>query len=157
ASQFEEELASIALAQGDLETARCETEKALAARPNTRAPLLLSAQIAFRTGDLAGALSFCDRALEMGRAKGDGPLINLESTRGDILARLGREGDAEEAFLAEIREFPENLDAWSRLALLYASSGQNEQFGALLQELGRRIPTRMGFEAAARICEIVGD
>ncbi len=150
-------LASIALAQGDLATARTEVDAALAAKPGARTPLLLSAQVAFRSGDLGNALSLCDRAIEAGRARGEGPLVNLQSTRGDILARMGREREAQEAFLAEIREFPENLDAWSRLALLYASSGQEEQFRGLLQELARKVPTRLGFEAAARISEIVGD
>jgi len=157
ASEVDQMLASIALAQGDLATARTEVDAALAAKPGARTPLLLSAQVAFRSGDLANALSLCDRAIEAGRARGEGPLINLQSTRGDILARMGREREAQEAFLAEIREFPDNLDAWSRLALLYASSGQEEPFRALLQELARKVPTRPGFETAARICEIVGD
>jgi tetratricopeptide (TPR) repeat protein len=157
ATGLEEELASIALAQGDFATARREAEAALAQRPAARAPLLLLALVAQRRGDLPAALSFCDRALEIGRARGDNSLVNLQATRGDILARLGREKEAEEAFRAEIRDFPENLDAWSRLALLYASAGRREDYGRLLSEMADRMPTSRSFEALAHICEILGD
>jgi len=157
ATGLEEELASIALAQGDFATARREAEAALAQRPAARAPLLLLALVAQRRGDLPAALSFCDRALEIGRARGDSSLVNLQATRGDILARLGREKEAEEAFRAEIRDFPENLDAWSRLALLYASAGRSEDYGRLLSEMANRMPTSRSFEALAHICEILGD
>jgi len=157
ATGVEEELASIALAQGDLATARQRAEAALAERPSARGPLLLLALVIQRRGDFSLALSFCDRALEIGRTRGDGSLVNLQSTRGDILARLGREKEAEEAFRAEIRDFPENLDAWSRLALVYASSGRRGEFQQLLSEMTRRLPTSRSFETAVRVCEIVGD
>jgi predicted Zn-dependent protease len=84
-------------------------------------------------------------------------LINLQATRGDVLARLGREAEAEEAFRGEIHDFPENLDAWSRLALLYASAGQRDQSERLLAEMVGRIPASRSFEAAARVAEILGD
>jgi len=157
ATGVEEELASIALAQGDLATARQQAEAALAERPSARGPLLLLALVTERRGDFSLALSFCDRALEIGRTRGDGSLVNLQSTRGDILARLGREKEAEEAFRAEIRDFPENLDAWSRLALVYASSGRRGEFQQLLSEMTRRLPTSRSFETAVRVCEVVGD
>ena len=84
-------------------------------------------------------------------------MMDLEATRGDVLSRMGEEKAAEKAFAAEIRSFPENLDAWSRLALLYASAGREREFRDLLSRMTTQVPGRKSFEAAARVCEIVGD
>jgi Tfp pilus assembly protein PilF len=70
---------------------------------------------------------------------------------------LGREKEAEEEFRAEIAGFPENLDAWSRLALLYASQGRVGEYRGLLSDMTRRVPTTRSFDAAARVADIVGD
>ncbi len=58
---------------------------------------------------------------------------------------------------AEIRDFPENLDGWSRLALIHASSGQANEFRETILAMTRQVPTPAGFEAAARVCQTVGD
>jgi len=63
----------------------------------------------------------------------------------------------EEAFRAEIRSFPENLDPWSRLALLYASEGRQTDFRQVLMDLARKVPTPRAYEAAARVSDITGD
>lgn len=157
ATQVEEELSWIALAQGDLASARREAEAALQARPDAQGPLLLLASIAARAGELPRSLDYCDRAIGLAHSRGEGPLINLQATRGDVVARLGREKEAEEAFRAEVRDFPENLDAWSRLALLYASAGRRDESERLLDEMVERIPASRSFQAAARVSEILGD
>ena len=83
--------------------------------------------------------------------------MSLEATRGDVLSRMGEEEAAEKAFVSEIRSFPENLDAWSHLALLYASAGRDREFRSLLSRMTEQVPGRRSLEAAARVCEIVGD
>jgi choline-sulfatase len=157
ASGAAEELATIAFARGDHETARRGAQAALAKSPTARVPLLLLARIEETLGNPAAALTHLDRALEVGRRWGQAPIVDLESLRGDALARLGREAEAEQAFRKEISDFPENLDAWSRLALVYRGAGRPAEFKDLLSEMTRRVPSRRSFETAARICEIVGD
>jgi hypothetical protein len=83
--------------------------------------------------------------------------MSLEATRGDVLSRMGEEEAAEKAFALEIRTFPENLDAWSRLALLYASAGRDGEFRNLLSRMTAQVPGRRSLETAARVCDIVGD
>jgi arylsulfatase A-like enzyme/predicted Zn-dependent protease len=153
----DEELALIALARGDLDEARRRAQAALAERKTARAPLLLLARVEIAQGHPRAALELLDSAREMGRQLGQPPLETLEATRGDVLARLGREQEAEDALRAETRDFPENLDAWSRLALVYASSGRPEQFRQVLSEMTSRVPTRAAFDAAAKVCDIIGD
>jgi arylsulfatase A-like enzyme len=154
---FREVLAAIALAAGDLETARREAQTRLAESPGARAPRLVLARVALARGDLAGALSVLEEVREFDRASGRSPAAGFRALRGDVLARLGREKEAEEELRAEVASFPENLDAWARLALLSASQGRGAEMDALLAEMTRRVPTPQSYEAALRVCQIVGD
>jgi predicted Zn-dependent protease len=81
----------------------------------------------------------------------------MRALRADTLAHIGKEAEAEQDFRREVRDFPENLDAWSRLALLFAAGGRQAEFGSILLEMTRRVPTRQSYDTAARVCEIVGD
>lgn len=151
------ELAAIALAEGRLDAAQAEALASLKLRKSNRAPLLLLARVQQQRGDLAGAMKYLDDALELEKSLGQRALVNLQSTRGDVLARLGREKEAEQAFRTELKEFPENFDAWSRLAFLYASQGRREDFRLLLSEMTRLVPTPRSYETAAFLSQTVGD
>jgi arylsulfatase A-like enzyme/tetratricopeptide (TPR) repeat protein len=157
ATNFHGQLAAIALAEGNLEMARTEALAALSQRKTGRIPRVLLARIEQQNGKLVEALNYLEQALELERKGDRKPLINLRSTLGDILARMGREKEAEEAFRSELSNFPENLDAWSLLAVLYASQGRVGEFRELLNDMTRRVPTARSFDAAARIADIVGD
>ncbi|MFN2634585.1 MAG: tetratricopeptide repeat protein, partial [Thermoanaerobaculia bacterium] len=151
------ELAEIALARKDLAEAARQAEAALAGSETSRAPLLTLARIEQARGNPDGALRQLDRALGVQLRWKQGPMRNLQALRGDALARLGREREAEAAFREEIEAFPGNLDAWSRLAVLYAGGGREAEFRGLLEEMTRRVGSRQALETAGRLCRIVGD
>ncbi len=151
------QLAEIALARGDLPAARREAEAARAERPSSPAPLLVLARIESKAGDFAAALADLDEAARLAGADGGQAPMNLQSARGDALAHLKREAEAEAAFQAEIQAYPDNLEAWQRLGLLYAAQGRTGELRSLLTKMTAQIPTRRAYEAAARVCEIVGD
>jgi tetratricopeptide (TPR) repeat protein len=151
------ELSAIALAEGDVEKARSEALASRDVNKTSRTPILLLARVEQKKGNLAGAMKYLDEALALEKSLGQRALINLQSTRGDVLARLGREKEAEEAFRAEVAEFPENFDAWSRLAFLYASQGRVEDFHRLLAEMTEKVATSRSYETAAFLSETVGD
>jgi choline-sulfatase len=158
ARDVHDELAVIAFEEGDLATADAEIRQALAGGNETvRRPWLLLARIEAKRGNLEAALSDLQRALDIEKKWNQLPIVDLQATRGDVLARMGREKEAEEAFRLEIGAFPENLNAWSKLALLYASRGRIPEFRKLLDEMTARQPTRKGFELAVRMSELVGD
>ncbi|MDQ2980417.1 MAG: tetratricopeptide repeat protein, partial [Acidobacteriota bacterium] len=158
ARDVSEEMAVIALEQGDLATSRAQIQQAFARSAATRRrPWLVLARIESKSGNLNAALADLDQALEIERSWNQPPMADIQATRGDVLARMGREREAEQAFRAEIRNFPENLDAWSRLALLYASGDRLAEFRQLLDDMTSRVPTRSTFATAARICAIVRD
>jgi len=154
---FREELAAIALAAGDFERARKEAETILAKTPSARGPRLVLARVAMARGDLAGALSELDSARDLDRASDRSPAVGFRALRGDVLARLGREKEGEDELRAEVASFPENLDAWARLALLSASQGRGADVDALLAEMTRKVPTPQSYDAALRVCRIIGD
>jgi arylsulfatase A-like enzyme/Flp pilus assembly protein TadD len=156
-SGVEEQLAAIALAQGDAAAAQKHAEAALRASPEARLPRLLLARCAAQRGDYARALALLDEAVALEESTRAAPMQGIRAARADALAHAGREAEAEADFRREVRDFPENLEAWSRLALLYAAGGRSQEFGALLLEMTRRVPTPQSFDAAARVCEIVGD
>ena len=156
-SGVDEELAAIALAEGDVAAAGKYAEAAQAKSPGARLPLLLLGRVATRRGDFAAAIGHFDHALQIEADTHAAPMQGIRAARADALAHLGREQEAEEDFRREIRDFPEGLDAWSRLALLYAAGGRGAEFKALLDEMTRRVPTSRSFEVAAKVCEIVGD
>ncbi|MEO8585089.1 MAG: sulfatase-like hydrolase/transferase [Acidobacteriota bacterium] len=147
--------AKIDLAAGDLAGARQGALEAIAERSRDQGPLVLLAEIEVAAGNLDAALAALRRADALG--SGRPPMMNLEATRGDVLSRMGEDKAAEEAFAAEIRSFPENLGAWSHLALLYASAGRDREFRDVLSRMTAQVPGRRSFEAAASVCEIVGD
>ena len=78
--------------------------------------------------------------------------------RGDALARLARNTEAERAFREEIRLFPENTDAYARLAVLYAVDHRlvKEVYG-VLEAMYSASPTPATADLAAKTLESVGD
>ena len=156
-SGVDEELAAIALAEGDAAAAGKYAEAAQAKDPEARLPLLLLGRVAARRGDFEAAIGHFDHALRIEAETHAPPMQGIRAARADALAHLGREPEAEADFRREIHDFPEGLDAWSRLALLYAAGGRRAEFQALLGEMTRRVPTGKSFEVAAKVCEIVGD
>ena len=154
---FHEELASIALASGDLVTAQREAEAMLAGNVDARAPRLVLARVALAGGDVAGAFAQVDGAIRRDRQSGRTPAVGFRSMRGDLLARLGREKEAEQDLRAEVASYPENLDGWARLALLSASQGRPGEPAGVLSEMTSRVPTPRSYDTAVRVCGILRD
>jgi choline-sulfatase len=151
------ELAAIALAQGRLEIAQSEAAAELERHKTSRSARILLSRVQQQKGDLAGAMKSLDEALHLEKELSQRPLIGLQSSRGDVLARLGREKEAEEAFRSEVRDFPENFDAWSRLAFLCASQNRTEDYRRVLAEMVEKAPSSRAYETAAFVSDTVGD
>ncbi len=151
-----ENLARIALVEGDLDAADREARAALEKYPLRRIPHLILARVRHDRRDYAAALSELDLAARP-QAGEPLPLQNLNYLRGDSLARLGREQEAEQAFLAEIREFPANTSSRAALAMLYASQGREAEARKALSDLVRDVHTPDAYFAAVKTYEILGD
>ena len=80
---------------------------------------------------------------------------NLQATRGDILSRMGRGAEAEQAFREEIRIFPQNLDAWSKLAVVYVTEGRLAAARTAIETMVRLNPGPRSRRVAAATFEAV--
>lgn len=147
-------LGRVALARGDFATAEREAQAAMADK-SWRGPGAVLQAVAFtQQGRFAEALSILDRTAA--EYRGIGPVRDLEATRGDVLARMDRVAEAEAAFTTEIRAFPNNVDAYSRLALLYLATGNPGRANEVLEEMVRVSPTRSAYKLAAGVFRSVG-
>jgi tetratricopeptide (TPR) repeat protein len=151
-----ENLARIAIAKGEWGTAEREARETLREYPDRRIPRLILGRVHKARGDLAGALAELETARSLSEKGKQSPLYNLNFLRADILARLGRDTEAEAAFREEIRDFPSAPSAWAGLAMLYASQGKEVQARAALETLVNQ-KTPDALFAAARTYEILGD
>ena len=137
-----EVLARIALARRDYPTAEREATLALEGHRGRKLPYLVLAQVQKARGDLPGALRTLDDVLERLARSGQGELSNVHYLRGDILARMERDAEAEAEFRKELSMFPDSDAAWAGLALLYASQGRDGDVRRAIDGLLRAQPTR---------------
>ncbi len=149
-------LATISLAQGDLDTARREARRAKERNERARGPWLLLARIEREADNLPAALEALEKIGRLQEGKSSA-LQDSQFLRGDVLARLGRENEAEEAFRGEMRDFPENPRGWTGLALLYASQEKPEKSRQVLRDLVEKVHSADSYFAAIRAYEVLGE
>lgn len=144
-------LAAVALARRDLQAAEAEARLATDDEKRPRVPaLILLAKILIERNRLQEALAAIDRAQSRITADGAPAVHTLSSTRGDILARMGRTAEAEAAFRKELAEFPRTTEAYVRLALLFASQHRFDEIAPTLDTMVKAVPTPATYELAAR-------
>jgi len=150
-------LAAIALARMDAPTARGHARRAVERNPESRASWLLLARGELAGGNAAAGLSAVESAERLATPAEGRPLEDAAYLKGDALARLGRVPEAREAFLAEIRSFPENPHGYTGLAMLEASEGKPAEADRALTEMLRRSRSAASVAAAAAAWELIGN
>lgn len=156
-AQAHEILARVLLARGDLDAAKAEAERAIRAGKERAAVLVTLGRIEKERGNFQGALARFDEAAEALRGQKKPPLSNLSFLRGDMLARLGRTGEAESAFRQEIADFPSEPYAYKNLVLLLVAEGRTDEATRLIFELEKAAPTPPSYIAIVQTLEIIGD
>ncbi|HJX29784.1 MAG TPA: sulfatase-like hydrolase/transferase, partial [Thermoanaerobaculia bacterium] len=154
-------LARIALARKDFDAAEKEARQAMEEDEGSRiGPLITLAEVLHARGDNQGALDTVRQAAaayEQREAKDPDLIRGLALIRGQALADLGDAAGAEAAFREEIRLFPDNLRAYSSLALVYALSGRPAEVGPTLRSLVEANPTPDAYAEAVKTLRLVGD
>lgn len=135
-------LAVDALATGDSRDAESYAGLAIAADPTRPKAWILRARALARLGRPAEAEDAANRASERQaeRAESLGDLEGYELALGDIAGRRGDGASAERHFRREIALFPDNLDAYTHLAVLLAASDQSTLARQVLREMTERNP-----------------
>jgi len=81
----------------------------------------------------------------------------LHLARGDVLARLGRNDEAEREFRLEIATFPKSPAAYSSLVLLFSAVQRREGAAKLFFELIKSAPTGQSCAAVSETLKAFGD
>jgi arylsulfatase A-like enzyme/tetratricopeptide (TPR) repeat protein len=125
-------IALIALARGD--TATAESEAALVDRPHA-GDFVLRADIAAHQSRFNDALALLDHA-----AKSEN-VYRLHFVRGDVFGRMNRYPEAIGEFREEIAAYPNDLDAYERLAIVLAVTGHAPDGQRTLDQMVTANPT----------------
>jgi arylsulfatase A-like enzyme/tetratricopeptide (TPR) repeat protein len=121
-------------------------------------PLLTLAEARVKQGQLDQALELLDQAgREVARRAPGQSFPGLAFARGDILARMGRNAQAEQAFRTEIQTNPTEVRAFASLAMLYASEDRSRDALAILQNLVAANPSPAAYVMAIRTLRVLGD
>ena len=129
-------LAEIALARHQPAVAERAARAALAAGGEAMAPRLALAEVLVAEGRLEEALGQTDQVLaELARRAPGQSYPKLWWVRGDILARLQRDAEAEQAFQREIQSFPADTHTYASLAVLYAAEGKPDAAIGVLRQM----------------------
>jgi arylsulfatase A-like enzyme/Flp pilus assembly protein TadD len=151
-------LAAVASARRDFAGAEREARLALGREDRPRVPaLILLAKIHVEQGRLPEALAALDRAKARIAQDGAPGVATLASTRGDVLARMGRAQEAEAAFREEIRTFPSTTDAYTRLAILLASQHRFAEIEPTLEAMVTASPRPATYGLAAQAMADLGN
>lgn len=150
-------LAAVAEARSEWPTAEKEARLALGREDRPRVPaLIVLARVLAEEKKLDDALEVANRATTR-VVQGAHPVPTLASTRGDILARMGRNREAEAAFREEIAKFPATTDAYVRLALLLASEHRFSEIEPTLEAMVKASPKPATYFLAAREMKDLGN
>ncbi|HYH06327.1 MAG TPA: sulfatase-like hydrolase/transferase [Thermoanaerobaculia bacterium] len=150
-------LARVWIERGDLARAESEARKSLASQKDRALAFVTLARVQKERGNYGDALGSLDAAAASLAERGSRTINGLHFLRGDALARLGRIGEAEQAFREEIRLFPQESRAYKNLILLYVADGRTQEATRLIHELVEKSPTPLGYFAVIDVLKTVGD
>ena len=144
--------------EGDLEQAR----KDLAAGYATgHQPLMFKkaeADLEVAAENWTTALALVEEIeAELADVRNRDALRGLYFVKGSALIQLDRPAEAERAFVKEIEINPRSLAAYTRLALLYATSGDGPRMGTILKRMVEANPHPLAYADAIRTLAFVGD
>jgi arylsulfatase A-like enzyme/thioredoxin-like negative regulator of GroEL len=153
-------LAQIAKERGDLEAAEREARASIAEKGDRVGPLVALADVLNARGRYEEALARVREAeaVYAQRKTPDPDLLRgLALTEGKIHADRGDAVAAEAAFRKEIERFPQELRAYSGLAILYALIGRAPQAGLTLKRMVETNPSASAYAEAVKTYRVLRD
>ena len=151
-------LARVAIERRDAAAAQRYAEAAAGAEKVPRAEsIILLARTHMLQGRFDQGLALLDQLRARLQAKNLPLPPELEFQRGEALAYLERSEAAAAAFREEIRCYPGNADAYSRLAFVYAVRHEFDRIDPLLEAMVAANPRRETYLLAAETAQRLGD
>ncbi|HSP16479.1 MAG TPA: sulfatase-like hydrolase/transferase [Thermoanaerobaculia bacterium] len=155
--QAHEILARVWADRRDYTRAEQEARLAMQTEHEPIGALLTLGLIEKQKGDLQKSLGYFDQARDLAGEKGHRRIPNLHYYRGDILARLGRNDEAEREFREEIALYPTQPDAYTALVLLLSSEQRLEEATKLIFRLIEVAPNPPSYIAVSETLKAIGD
>jgi tetratricopeptide (TPR) repeat protein len=150
-------LARVALARGDLAEAERRIGLTSAGGPLEPETALVIADLHVRRSEPDKALAVLEAA-RTSSAASQRAVAGLEYRRGDVLARLGRNAEAEAAFREAIRTFPKRPEAYASLAVVLTAEGRpRAEVRSLLEAMVEASPGADTAALAAKTLDFVRD
>lgn len=149
--------AQVAMERKNFDEARKEATAILGGQRDRPFALMLLGRIAMEEKKLDEALRLFDQAASITEAKKRSPLQKLSFFRGDVLARMGRIEEAEDALRKEIAAYPAEPQPYRNLIILYVAARQNDDATQLIFNLEKNAPTPLGYVAISETLKIIGD
>jgi arylsulfatase A-like enzyme/Flp pilus assembly protein TadD len=150
--------ARIFLARDDLDSAEREAGRATGDPAAELGAAVVRAEVLVRRNGFPDAIRVVDDALGKAAAARLALVPDLHFLKGDALARLGRYDAAEAEFREEIRLFPKNLQAYTRLAVVLGLERRSvADVDRLLEQMVAASPGKTSLEMAAKTLESMGD
>jgi arylsulfatase A-like enzyme/cytochrome c-type biogenesis protein CcmH/NrfG len=153
-------LAQIALMRSHLDEADKEARQALDEKSLRVGPLVTLAEVQHARGDYNGALETlrqAQAAYDQREMKDPDLLRSLNLVRGKCQADLGDAVAAEASFRKEIELFPQNVRAYSSLAILDALTGRGAEIAPILQRMVEANPTPVAYAEAVKTLRLLKD
>lgn len=150
-------LGRIYAAEGDRTHAVVEEKAAVGTMSDPTPALMTLASLSKDGGDLNGALDYLNQVADRVARKRPPRLQELHLTRGDVLARLGRNDEAEHEFRSEITDFPSDPRAYTSLVLLLTSERRVEEATNLIYEIVKAAPQAHSYALISDTLKAMGD
>jgi len=150
-------LADIWTRRGDAKRAEAEAKMALTTSHDPTNALMLLATAEKQRGNLQAALTYLDRAVNEAKRKSAPRHQGLYLSRGDILARLGRNDEAESDFRAEIAQFPTSPLPYSSLVMLLATERRLDDAKKVVYDLMKASSAPHTYVVIAETLKAIGD
>ncbi len=147
-------LARVAMARGDLSKAEEEAKAASESPGNTNAALYTLARVQQKRADWEGVLRTTDRLRERTQSR---RMQGVATVRGDALARVGREPEAEAAFREEIHFFPADVEAYRSLIVLLVTQNRTDEATKSVRDLAAASPDARTYNVIAETLRVIGD
>src|SRR5205085_2687601 len=156
-SKAHEILAHVWYRRGDVNRAESEAKLSLKNANDPTPPLMQLASIEKGRDNLRAALAYLDQAEQRENGRSTRTHEGLHATRADVLARLGRNADAEQEFRVEIEHFPQSGSAYASLILLLASKQRLDDATKLVFELIKNDPAAHSYVTVSETLKAIGD
>ena len=150
-------LARVWARRGNSERAVAEAKLALESSHDPTNSLIILGNAEKLRGNLDAALGYYDRAADFDKRRSQEPHPGLHLARADVLARLGRNAEAESEFRAEIAQFPASPDAYSSLVMLLATEHKLEDATKVVYDLIKAAPKPRSYAIIAETLKAIGD